>query len=48
MSGRFLVRFGVRPIYFVGKREEDTETGLYDYDIGWFSFMFRIGFSGFL
>jgi len=49
MSGRFLVRFGVRPIYYIGKRETDTGTGSnFHSDIGWFNIMFRIGFSGFL
>lgn len=48
MTGRFLVRLGVRLTYDVGKRESDTGTDTYKSDLGRFTFMFRVGFSGFL
>jgi len=40
----YLLRFGLRPIYHVGKGE--TEIG--KFDIGLFNLLLRIGFSGFL
>jgi hypothetical protein len=48
LAGRFLLRLGVRPLYFVGKRATQTSTGSIGSDIGWFTVMFRVGFSGFL
>lgn len=49
LAGRFLMRIGMRPIYFIGSRENDIGSGgAVTSDIGWFNLMFRIGFSGFL
>jgi len=48
IAGRLLLRFGVRPVYYVGKRRGEDELGSIDGDIGFFELLFRIGFSGFL
>lgn len=48
VAKRLLLRLGVRPIYFAGKRTGEDDLGSVDGKIGLFEFMFRVGFSGFL
>ncbi|MFH2005974.1 MAG: hypothetical protein ABI333_05240 [bacterium] len=44
----YLLRFGLRPIYHVGKASSDDSSGTYKSDIGRFNLLLRIGFAGFL
>jgi hypothetical protein len=48
LANRLLMRLGVRLTYDVGKRSSDLGTGDIESDIGRFTFLFRIGLSGFL
>jgi len=48
LARRFLMRLGVRPIFFVGKSDVTTPSSDSSSRIRWFTFMLRIGFSGFM
>jgi len=48
MTRRLLLRLGIRLTYDVGKRDSDLGTGTIESDISQFTFLFRVGLSGFL
>jgi len=48
LAEHFLMRLGVRCIYDVGKMNADMGTGDIKSDISRFTFLLRVGFSGFL